>query len=169
MGFSVAIASAIVLIGLIAFAGGTVVSMLYMLDCLATFTNSSASLRQGVQIDLEVINVTASTVHFYVKNTGSNTIFLKNQTFNWNSVVVAYNCSGWRSYLIEDYFVSEIKVQGSNVSFSLSTHKFINPGEEAQIDASLPGGAPLIPSNEPVFIVFTSHYGVSASKETVRT
>lgn len=168
MGFSVTIASTIVLVGLITFAGGTMMSMLYVLDYLITLTNSSARLELDVQIDLKVISITNSTVHFYVKNIGSKTIFLKNQTFNWNSVVVAYNCSGWRSYLIEDYSVSEIKVQGSNVSFSLSTHKFINPGEEARIDASLPPGAPEIPLNEPVLIVFTSHYGVSAATEGVR-
>jgi len=168
MGFSVTIASTIVLIGLIAFAGGTTMSMLYMLDYLVTLTNESARLAPDVQIDLEVISIDNSTIHFYVKNMGSKTIFLRNQTFNWNSIVIAYNNSSWHSYLIENYFVSEIKVQNSTVSFNLLTHKFINPGEEARIDVSLPYGAPEIPLNEPILIVFISHYGVSASWEGVR-
>lgn len=167
MGFSVTIASTIVLIGLIAFAGATTASMLYTLNDLTTLTNTLARQKLDVRIELDVINVSASTVHFYVKNTGSETIFLKNGSFNWNSVIVAYNNSVWHSYLIDDFAVLEIKVQGSNVSFNLSTHRFINPGEEAELGVTLPDGAPEIP-NGVVLIIFVSHYGVSAMEEGVR-
>ena len=168
MGFSVTIASTIVLIGLIAFAGATTASMLYILNDLTTLTNTLARQRLDVQIELNVTSVSNSTVYFYVKNTGSETIFLKNGSFNWNSVIVAYNNSVWHSYLIDDFAVLEIKVQGSSVSFNLSTHRFVNPGEEAQLRVDLPDGAPEIPPNGVVLIVFVSHYGVSAMGEGVR-
>lgn len=168
MGFSVTIASAIVLIGLITFAGATTASMLYALNHLRSLTDTLVRQRPDVQMELDVISVNASTVHFYVKNTGAETIFLKNHTFNWNSVIVAYNNETWHSYLIEDYNVSEVKVQDSQVSFDVSAHKFLNPGEEARIDAPLPGGAPEIPVDQAVQIVFTSHYGISAKGEGVR-
>lgn len=168
MGFSVTIASAIVLIGLITFASATTASMLYALNHLRSLTDTLVRQRPDVQMELDVISVNASTVHFYVKNTGAETIFLKNHTFNWNSVIVAYNNETWHSYLIEDYNVSEVKIQDSQVSFDVSAHKFLNPGEEARIDAPLPDGAPEIPVDQAVLIVFTSHYGVSAKGEGVR-
>ena len=168
MGFSVTIASTIVLIGLIAFASATTASMLYTLNNLTTLTNTSLNQKLGAQLELDIININASTVQFYVKDTGSSPIFLRSQTFNWNSVIVAYNNSSWRSYLIDNYTVSEIKVQGSQVLFNVSAHRFINPGEQARIEATLPIGAPEIPMNESVLIVFVSHYGISAMKEGVR-
>ena len=169
MGFSVAAASAVILMGLITFVGVTTASLLYAINQLTILLNTLPNQDLDVQIELDRVNINASLVQFYVKNTGSKTIFLKNQDFNWNSVIIAYRNNTWHSYLIEDYNVSEIKVQNSTVSFDVSTHMYINPSEEAKIIVSLPADAPNIPTNGTVIVVFISHYGVSAMKEGVRT
>jgi len=169
MGFSVAAASAVILIGLITFVGVTTASLFYAINQLTILLNTLPNQDLDVQIELDRVNINASFVQFYVKNTGSKIIFLKNQDFNWNSVIIAYRNNTWHSYLIEDYTVSEIKVQNSTVSFNVSTHMYINPGEEAKIIVSLPADAPNIPTNGTVIVVFFSHYGVSAMKEGVRT
>ena len=168
MGFSVAAASAVILIGLITFIGVVTASLLYAINQLTITLNTLPNRDLDVQIELDRVNINASLVQFYVKNKGSKTIFLKNQDFNWNSVIIAYRNNTWHSYLIEDYTVSEIKVQNSTVSFNPSIHTYINPGEEAKIIVSLPADAPNIPTNGTVIIVFISHYGVSAMKEEVR-
>jgi len=168
MGFSVAAASAIILIGLVTFIGVVTASLLYAMNQLIILLNALPNQDLNVQIELDRVNINASLVQFYVKNKGSKTIFLKNQDFNWNSVIIAYRNNTWHSYLIEDYTVSEIKVQNSTVSFNPSIHTYINPGEEAKIIVSLPADAPNIPTNGTVIIVFISHYGVSAMKEEVR-
>ncbi|RLG25851.1 hypothetical protein DRN85_04690 [Methanosarcinales archaeon] len=168
MGFSVVAASAVILIGLITFIGVVTASLLYAINQLTITLNTLPNRDLDVQIELDRVNINASLVQFYVKNKGSKTIFLKNQDFNWNSVIIAYRNNTWHSYLIEDYTVSEIKVQNSTVSFNPSTHTYINPGEEAKIIVSLPADAPNIPTNGTVIIVFISHYGVSAMKEEVR-
>jgi len=169
MGFSAAAASAVILIGLITFVGVTTASLFYTINHLTILLNTLPNQNLDVQIELDRVNINASFIQFYVKNTGSKTIFLKNQDFNWNSVIIAYRNNKWHSYLIENYNVSEIKVQNSTVSFDVSTHMYINPGEEAKIIASLPADAPNIPTNGTVIVVFISHYGVSAMKEGVRT
>jgi len=169
MGFSVAAASAVILIGLITFVGVTTASLFYAINQLTILLNTLPNQDLDVQIELDRVNINASLVQFYVKNTGSKIIFLKNQDFNWNTVIIAYRNNTWHSYLIEDYTVSEIKVQNSTVSFNVSTHMYINPGEEAKIIVSLPADAPNIPTNGTVIVVFFSHYGVSAMKEGVRT
>ena len=169
MGFSAAAASAVILIGLITFVGVTTASLFYAINQLTILLNTLPNQDLDVQIELDRVNINASLVQFYVKNTGSKTIFLKNQDFNWNSVIIAYRNNTWHSYLIEDYNVSEIKVQNSTVSFDVSTHMYINPSEEAKIIVSLPADAPNIPTNGTVIVVFISHYGVSAMKEGVRT
>ena len=169
MGFSVAAASAVILIGLITFVGVTTASLFYAINQLTILLNTLPNQDLDVQIELDRVNINASFVQFYVKNTGSKIIFLKNQDFNWNSVIIAYRNNTWHSYLIEDYTVSEIKVQNSTVSFNVSTHMYINPSEEAKIIVSLPADAPNIPTDGTVIVVFISHYGVSAMKEGVRT
>ena len=169
MGFSVAAASAVILIGLITFVGVTTASLFYAINQLTILLNTLPNQDLDVQIELDRVNINASFVQFYVKNTGSKIIFLKNQDFNWNTVIIAYRNNTWHSYLIEDYTVSEIKVQNSTVSFNVSTHMYINPGEEAKIIVSLPADAPNIPTDGTVIVVFISHYGVSAMKEGVRT
>ena len=169
MGFSTPVASAIILIGLIAFMGATSISLIYSINQLTILLNTTLKHDLDVQIELSIVDINASSVEFYVKNTGSKTIFLENQGFSWNSVIIAYRNNTWNSYLIEDYRVIEIKVENSAVTFNVSTHKYINPGEEARILVSLPEYAPRIPYNETVIVVFFSHYGVSAVKEGVRT
>ena len=168
MGFSVAAASAVILIGLITFMGVVTASLLYAINQLIILLNTLPNPDLDVQIELDRVNINASLIQFYVKNKGSKTIFLKNRDFNWNSVIISYRNNTWHSYLIEDYTVSEIKVQNSTISFNPSTHTYINPGEEAKIIVSLPADAPNIPTNGTVIIVFISHYGVSAMKEEVR-
>jgi len=168
MGFSVAAASAVILIGLITFMGVVTASLLYAINQLIILLNTLPNPDLDVQIELDRVNINASLIQFYVKNKGSKTIFLKNRDFNWNSVIISYRNNTWHSYLIEDYTVSEIKVQNSTISFNPSTHTYINPGEEAKIIVSLPADAPNIPTNGTVIIVFISHYGVSAIKEGVR-
>ncbi len=168
MGFSVTVASMIVLIGLATFMGVTTISLIYSINQLTILLNTLNKQDTDAQIELNIVNISASTIEFYVKNEGSKTIFLKNQGFNWNSVIIAYRNDTWHSYLIEDYSISEIKVQSSSLSFDVSSHSYINPGEEAKILVSLPEYAPIIPYNETVIIVFFSHYGISAIKEGVR-
>jgi len=121
MGFSVAAASAVILIGLITFVGVTTASLFYAINQLTILLNTLPNQNLDVQIELDRVNINASFLQFYVKNTGSKIIFLKNQDFNWNSVIIAYRNNTWHSYLIEDYTVSEIKVQNSTVSFDVST------------------------------------------------
>jgi len=169
MGFSTPVASAIILIGLIAFMGATSLSLIYSINQLTILLNTTLKHDLDAQIELSIVDINASSVEFYVKNTGSKTIFLENRGFSWNSVIIAYRNNTWHSYLIEDYRVIEIKVENSAVAFNVSTHKYINPGEEARILVSLPEYAPRIPYNETVIVVFFSHYGVSAVKEGVRT
>ena len=168
MGFSVTIASTIVLIGLIAFAGSLSTTMFCAINNVFVLLNT-VSDKSNVQLELEIVSVNASEIQFYVRNTGSKVIFLLDQGFKWNSAVVSYNNSFWRSYLIEDYTILEIKVTGTNVSFNVNTHSCVNPGEEVHIQASLPSGAPEIPINGTFIVVFASHYGVGAIKEGVRT
>jgi len=118
---------------------------------------------------MRISEVNDSSVAFYVVNEGSKTIFLRETGYRWNSVIIAYNGSGWRSYLIRDYRVVAVRVSGSNISFSPEKHKYIAPGEEAYIIANLPAGAPPIPHNSKVTVVFASHYGACAMREAVRT
>ena len=169
MGFSTPIASAIILIGLVTFMGVTFVSLTYSINQLTILLNTLVKENSNVQLELNIVSINASSIEFYVKNTGSKTIFLENRGFNWNSVIIAYRNNTWHSYLIENYRISEIRIQNSAVTFNASAHKYINPGEEAKIIASLPEYAPRIPYNETVIVVFFSHYGVSAVKEGVRT
>ncbi|MCS7387082.1 MAG: hypothetical protein NDF55_10235, partial [archaeon GB-1867-005] len=89
MGFSVAAASAVILIGLITFVSVAAASLLYSLNQLTLLLNKSVKQDTGVQIELQIVSINASSIEFYVRNTGSKTIFFKNQGFNWNSVVVA--------------------------------------------------------------------------------
>ncbi|RJS84250.1 hypothetical protein CW706_04445 [Candidatus Bathyarchaeota archaeon] len=168
MGFSVTVASAIILAGLIIFVGATVASLIYSINQLTVILNILSRKNPNINIELDLTCVNASYVEFYVRNTGSKTIFLKSQGFNWNSVIVAYKNITRHSYLIEDYEILEIKVQNSTLTFNPSTHSYLNPGEEAKIRANLPREAPKIPYNEPVIVVFISHYGVSAIDEGTR-
>jgi archaellum component FlaF (FlaF/FlaG flagellin family) len=173
MGFSVTIASSIVLIGIIVAFASISTTLLYSFRELNKATNDYLGREQerlDVRLDLDVNSVDATSCNVTVKNLGSKTIFLTSQDgFQWNTVIVSYeNNSQWRSYLIENYEVLEVRVSGMNATFNAATHRFINPGEEAQISFSVPQGAPDIPSNGVVNVVFVTHYGISAKKEVMR-
>jgi len=173
MGFSVTIASCIVLIGLIV--GFTLVSAAVFqgLRDLSTairgyFDREKSKLDVGLMLKVEAVNATSCNIT--VKNIGSETIFLRSQNgFQWNTIVFSYgNNSGWLSYVIEDYEVITIKVSNTNHSFDPASHKCINPGEEALISFKIPYGAPEIPLNAVVSVVFVTHHGVTAEARGVR-
>lgn len=173
MGFSVVIASSIVLIGIIAAFVSVSTTLLYSFGELNKAARDYLEREQerlDVHLDLDVNSVDATSCNVTVKNLGSKTIFLTSQNgFQWNSVIVSYeNDSQWHSYLIENYKILEVRVSGTNATFNATTHSFINPGEEAQISFTVPQAAPDIPSNGVVNVVFVTHYGISAKKEAVR-
>lgn len=171
MGFSIVMSSTIILIGLIIFAGIMSTAMLSTLDALAhlrdlTLRNEGSS---NVRIELLIEGIEASKISFYVRNTGSRSIFLMKEGYNWNSIVVSYRNVYWRSYILEEYSIVEIRVAGTNHTFNLDPHRSLDPNEEALIEAYLPAGAPEIPINGTVIIIFASHYGAVAVGEGVRT
>jgi len=167
MGLSVAIASAIVLVGWIAFAG-TVSTTVFstMNDVLSLMESASYDkLKASVGLELTITSVEAREINFTVSNTGSKEIFLRNETYTWNNVIVSYNNTKWQTYPIDDYTVLSINVTGADVSFDVTSHPSIKPGEVAIIEATLPSGAPDVLETSVVTVVFASHYGVSAVEE----
>lgn len=167
MGFSVSIASAIVLVGWLALVGSISGTMLTTLNEIGTLVNStpSDSIKQGVQLGLQITSVQNRSINFSVVNTGSIAIFLRNETFAWNSVIVSYNATSWQTYLIDNYTVLAISVAGTNESFDVSSHQSLNPGEQVFIEVYLPAQAPEIPLGSVVDVVFASNYGVCANQE----
>lgn len=170
MGFSVTVSSAIILIGLIVFTSVTASTMISAINTLVQLKSLAFKVdpSNNVKIDLIVSEINASKVRFYIRNSGSKSIFIKLGDYNWNSVIISYRNIYWRSYLIENYSILEIRVTGTNCTLDTSIHGSLNPGEEALIEAYLPQGAPEIPVNGRVIVVFASHYGVSAVGEGVR-
>lgn len=173
MGFSVTLASAIVFIGFIViFASFTTVLFQGIKDLYYTaeayISRERAKIDVKLQLTIEAINATGCSVT--VKNLGSKTIFLKNQNgFNWNTIILSYgNSSQWNSYLIEEYEILEIRVSGTNSTFSPNIHDYLNFGEEVSLVFTIPNGAPEIPSQGIVSVTFASHYGVTASGEAVK-
>ena len=173
MGFSVTIASAIVLIGLVVLFGSLSAVLVYSLNVLSDtareyLRHERDKLDVKLELEIETINQDSCTIN--VKNPGTKTIFLKEQEdFQWNTIMISYqNGSQWRSYIIENYTVLEVNITNTEVTFDPANHGFINPGEEARISFDLPEGAPLVPNEATVIIVFTSHYGVTAQAEGVR-
>lgn len=172
LGFSVTIASSVVLIGLIAMFTSVSVAMFQGLTELSYATKEYLNRereRLDVKLELSVEGINATSCNITVKNTGCKTIFLRSQNgFQWNTIILSYrNNSDWRSYIIEQYEVLEVKVSNTNCSFN-SIHSFINPGEEALISFSIPAGALEIPMQGVVSVVFATHYGVTAKGEGVR-
>jgi archaellum component FlaF (FlaF/FlaG flagellin family) len=173
MGFSVVMASSIVLIGIIAALASVSTVLLYSFGQLNQATSDYLAREQerfDVRLELNVSSINATSCNVTVKNIGSKTIFLTKQNgFRWNTVIVSYeNNSIWHSYSIENYTILEIGVSGTDVTFNVSTHNFINPGEEAQISFSIPKDALDIPLNSVVDVVFATYYGITAEKEAVR-
>ncbi len=167
MGLSVSIASAIVLIGWIAFIGSISATMLTTINAVGTMVNSTSSdsIKLGVQLALRIMYANTSCITISVQNTGSRDIFLRNETFAWNSVILTYNNTDWKTYMIDNYTVLAINPTGANTSFTFTSQQSIKPGEQALIEVDLPSGAPPILIGSIVNVVFASHYGVSATQE----
>jgi archaellum component FlaF (FlaF/FlaG flagellin family) len=173
MGFSVTIASSIILIGLLVMFTSVSVVIFQGLRDLPNVTREYLNRerdRLDVKLELKVDGINATSCNITVKNMGGKTIFLRDQNgFQWNTIVFSYvNNSQWLSYMIENYTVLAVKVSGTNTSFDSISHKFINPGEEALIHFRIPDGAPEIPLQAVVSIVFATHYGVTAEARGVR-
>jgi archaellum component FlaF (FlaF/FlaG flagellin family) len=173
MGFSVTIASAIVLIGFLAIFASFNAALFQGVKELSHIAEDYVSRERekiDVNLQLTVDAVDATSCNVTVKNIGSKTIFLKSQNgFSWNTLMVSYgNGSNWQSYPIEDYEILDIKVTGTNSGFNPANHSFVNSGEEARLTFSIPNGAPEIPEQAVVSVTFASHYGVTASGEAVR-
>jgi hypothetical protein len=167
VGLSVSIASAIVLVGWIAFIGAISTALLTTMNSVGSLVNSTSSddIKLTVQLGLRIASVESRSVNFSVINQGSKDVFLRNETFAWNSVIITYNSTDWQTYLIENYTVLNISATGTNESFDITSHQSIKPGEQALIEIDLPSGAPDILIGSVVNVVFASHYGVSARQE----
>jgi archaellum component FlaF (FlaF/FlaG flagellin family) len=167
MGLSVSIASAIVLVGWIAFVGTISATMLTAVNDIGSLVNSTSSddIRLSVQLGLRIEGVESRSINISVLNIGSRDIFLRNETFAWNTVIVTYNNTDWQTYLIENYTVLTINVAGTNESFDVASHQSIKPGEQALVEIDMPTGTPEILTGSIVNVVFASHYGVSVAQE----
>jgi archaellum component FlaF (FlaF/FlaG flagellin family) len=172
VGFSVTLASAIVLIGFIAIFASFTTALFQGVNELSTIAHEYVNRERDkidVQLQLTVDNVTASSCTVTVKNAGSKTVFLKSQNgFKWNTLMVAYGSSSqWQSYPIEEYEILTVRVSGTNSTFNPNTHSYVNSGEEVSLTFNVPAGAPEIPLGAVVSVTFASHYGVTASGEGV--
>jgi archaellum component FlaF (FlaF/FlaG flagellin family) len=173
MGFSVTLASAIVLIGFLAMFASFTAALFQSVKELSYAAEDYVNRERetiDVNLQLTVDDVNATSCNATVKNTGSKTIFLKSQDgFNWNTIMLSYgNSSQWQSYSIEEYCVLDIRVSGTNSSFNPASHSYVNSGEEVHLTFSVPSGAPEISLQSVVSVTFASHYGVTASGEAVR-
>lgn len=168
MGLSVSIASAIVLIGWIAFVGAISTAMLQTINAVGYQVNSTTDdkTRLSVRLQLDITSIENRALNFTVSNTGSREIFLRNETFAWNTVLLTYNNTDWITYMIENYTVLSINATGTTGSFNPTTHQTIKPGEQALINVQLPTSAPDILTNSFATVVFATHYGISAQQET---
>jgi archaellum component FlaF (FlaF/FlaG flagellin family) len=173
MGFSVTLASAIVLIGFLAIFASFSAALFQGVDELSHIAKDYVSRerdRIDVNLQLTVDAVNAASCNVTVQNIGSKTIFLKSQNgFSWNTLMVSYgNSSNWQSYPIEEYDVLVVKVSGTNSSFNPAGHSYVSPGEEVCLAFGIPVGAPEISLGSVVSVTFACHYGVTASGEVVR-
>lgn len=174
MGFSVTITSSIILIVMFTLSTSFLVAAFQNLNEMSRIAEQHISQEReklDVTLQLEIEFLNATTCVFTVKNAGSRTVFFKDQAgFKWNTVIISYgNSSFWVSYQIEDYTMFEVKISNSSYTFMPEKHPYIEAGEEAIILLNLPEGAPEIPLNGLVSVVFVTHYGVTARAEAVRT
>lgn len=167
MGLSITFASAVALIGWIVFVGAVSTAMLRTMNEVGLQANSATEdkIRLSVQLRLSITYIETRTLNFTVSNTGSKEIFLRNETYAWNTAILTYNNTDWKTYIIENYSVLRINATGTDESFDVSTHRTIKPGEQALINIQLPPSAPDILTNSVVTIVFATHYGTSARQE----
>ncbi len=170
MGFSVGLASFIVLIGFVAVFSTVCTSFFTSVQDISFAANDYISdqmnkINTQMQLTVDSVGPTSSAVT--IKNIGSRTIFLQNSDgYNWNTIILSYGShSDWHSYSIESYTISEIKITGTNTTLNTTTHHYLNPGEQVRISINIPGGAPEISSQDIVSITFASHYGTTASSE----
>ncbi|MBS7616277.1 hypothetical protein KEJ45_03660 [Candidatus Bathyarchaeota archaeon] len=173
MGFSVTITSSIILIAMFAISTSFLITLFQGLKEISYIAENYVSRNReklDVALQLEVYPVNATLCNITVRNTGYNVIFLEDQSgFKWNTILLSYgNESFWVSYSIEDYEVLEVKVSGTSYTFTPNSHNYIESGEEALIFFNIPSGAPEIPVNGLVSVVFVTHYGVAAKAEAVR-
>jgi archaellum component FlaF (FlaF/FlaG flagellin family) len=170
MGFSVGIASFIVLIGFVAIFSAVSTAFVMNLQELTLVANDYLSNQKNkidTQMQLTIDSVSATTCSVTIKNVGGKTIFLQNADgYNWNTIILSYGDNDqWNSYTIETYTISEVKVTTTNATLNPATHKYITPGEQVTITVDVPSGAPAIVSENIVSVTFASHYGVTASGE----
>jgi archaellum component FlaF (FlaF/FlaG flagellin family) len=173
MGFSVTLASAIVLIGFLAIFASFNAALFQGVKELSHIAEDYVSRERekiDVNLQLTVDSVDAASCNVTVKNIGSKTVFLRSQDgFSWNTIMMSYgNGSNWQSYPIEDYEILDVKVSGTDSSFNPASHSYVNSGEEMHLMFNIPNGAPEIPVQGVVSVTFASHYGVTASGEAVR-
>lgn len=170
MGFSVGIASFIVLIGFVAIFSAVSSAFFTNMQELTFAANeyvNDQKDRIDTQMQLTIDSIAATTCDITIKNIGTKTIFLQNSNgYNWNTIILSYGDNEqWNSFTIESYTISEVKVTATNATLNPTTHKYMSPGEQVTISLNIPGGAPSIESQDIVSIVFASHYGVTASGE----
>jgi len=168
MGFSVTISSAIILISLVAVCGTVSGALLYASFIILPEINMYVETQRtmlDIQLDLAIDSISDRSCNITVSNTGSRTIFM--EAGHDNTIIISYG-TPWRSFLVEDYDVLEIKVSGTTSIFDPDSHRYINPGEEAMIEIYIPSDAPDIVLEDTVIVVFASHYGVSTQAEGVR-
>jgi len=126
--------------------------------------------RVSDDLKVAVTDFNMTTCNLTIVNVGSKTIFFQSQNgFEWNTIFLSYaNDSAWRSYVIEQYNLLEIKVSAANCTFTPDHHGFINPEEEALVSFAVPTDAPEIPQQGVVSVAFATHYGFTAKTEAVR-
>lgn len=173
MGFSITITSSIILIVLLAISSSFLITIFQGLKEISYLAKDYVNRERekfDIALSLTVDSVNATSCNITVRNIGAKVIFLENQTgFKWNTIILSYlSDSAWRSYPIEEYEIVEVRVSGTDYTFNPDSHSFINPGEEALFTFNIPDGAPEIPLQGLVSVVFVTHYGVSATGETVR-
>ena len=170
MGFSTPVAASIVFIGILAFISSVFGLLINTMHTLVEVTSHIYDRDSGyTRIEISNITVSNDTIEILVKNLGPRTIHLIEHGYSWCSLIISYNSTlGWVTFLIDNYTVSNITVLGTNVTYSPSTHSFINPGEGAWIIARIPEGAPEIPNSSPVIVVFSTRFGEAATYEVIR-
>lgn len=171
MGFSVGIAAFIVLIGFVLLFSAVCPVLFSSVEQLSAQTNEYVSNQMdkiNSQIQLSIDSVGTSNTAITLRNVGTKTVFLQNSNgYNWNTAIITYGRgSTWHTYTVESYTIDNIKVTATNTTLNPATHNYINPGEQAHISLSLPGGAPEIQSQDIVSVTFASHYGTTASSES---
>lgn len=171
MGFSIVIASAISLIGLLIFASLIATIALPTVNAIAQLSQKiiAYSSDYGTRIELTFNSANDARVRFYLRNLGPRVIFFRGDGYDWNTIIISYRSYCWRTYILNDYMIMEKKISGTNYTITPLGIAHLNPGEEVLIEAYLPPDAPAIPANETIIVVFVSHYGSRAITRGVRT